>query len=78
MDQLEHIRSLCRRMEDLAFEAGLPAFDRVRLTTGVGGDDELWFLWEERKLCVVVEITAGPEELAAALAGASAGDAVLN
>jgi hypothetical protein len=78
MDQLEHIKDLCRRMEDLAFEADLPPFDRVRLTTGDGGGDELWFLWEERKLCVVVEITDGPEHLAEALSRATAGDAVLN
>jgi hypothetical protein len=78
MDQLEHIKDLCCRMEDIACEAGLPRFDRVRLSTGAAGDDELWFLWEERRLCIVVELTAGPEQLAAALSRATAGDAVLN
>jgi hypothetical protein len=78
MDQLEQIKDLCRRMEDIAFEAELPPFDRVRLTTGDDGGDELWFLWEARKLCVVVELTAGPEQLTAALSRATAGDAVLN
>jgi hypothetical protein len=78
MDQLAHVRDLCRRMEDLAFEGDLPPFDRVRITTGADGGDELWFLWEERQLCVVVEIAAGAEQLAAALSGAVAGDAVLN
>lgn len=78
MDQLEQIKDLCLRMEDMAFEVGLPRFDRVRLTSAANGGDELWFLWEERKLCVVVEIDSGPEQLAAALSQATAGDAVLN
>jgi hypothetical protein len=78
MDQLEHIKDLCRRMEDIAFEADLPPFDRVRLTTGADGGDELWFLWEERALCVIVGIAAGPEQLTEALSRATAGDAVLN
>ncbi|MEN0014002.1 MAG: hypothetical protein AAGC46_11590, partial [Solirubrobacteraceae bacterium] len=64
MDQLAHIKDLVLRMEDLTFEGGLPPFDRVRLTTGAHGGDELWFLWEERKLCVVVELSDGPEQLA--------------
>ena len=78
MDQLEHIKDLCRRMEDIAFEAYLPPFDRVRLTTGADGGDELWFLWEASKLCVIVETASGPEQLAAALSRATAGDPVLN
>ncbi len=62
-------------MEDLCASGGLPPFDRVRFDTGA---EELWFLWEETKLAVVVELTAGPEALAASLAKATAGDAVLN
>lgn len=78
MDQLELIKDICRRMEDLTFEAGIPPFDRVRLVSDPGEPDEVWFLWEERKLAVAVELTAGPDDLATALAQATAGDPVMN
>ena len=79
MDQLAVMKDICRRMEDLAADAGMPRFDRVRLVSDPGQPDELWFLWEgERKLAVAVELGAGPDALAAALAQASAGDPVLN
>lgn len=75
MTHMHQIEDMVRQMEDLCAEGGLPPFDRVRFAMGTG---EVWFLWEESKLAVVVEATAGPAELAASLAGATAGDAVLN
>lgn len=78
MTTLEDVKDLCRRMEDLCVRGDLPPFDRVRLTTNDQGDDEVWFLWEAQKKVVVVELTASPEDLTAALTNAAAGDAVLN
>lgn len=75
---LEDVKDLCRRMEDLCVTGDIPPFDRVRLTTNDKGEDEVWFLWEEQKKVVVVELTAEPEDLTAALTNAAAGDAVLN
>ena len=75
MTQMSEIEDMCRRMEDMCADGGLPPFDRVRYAVGLG---ELWFLWEETKLAVVVELAAGPEALADSLARATAGDAVLN
>lgn len=75
MTQMDEIEDMCRRMEDLCADGGIPPFDRVRYAAGLR---ELWFLWEESKLAVVVELAAGPEAMAASLARATAGDAVLN
>ena len=78
MDRMDQIEDLCRRMEDLAADGGMPRFDRVRYSSDPRGPGELWFLWEERKLAVVVELDSGPDALAKALARATGGDAVLN
>ena len=79
MDQLAVVKDICRRMEDLAADAGLPRFDRVRLVSDHGQPDEVWFLWEgERKLAVVVGLDADPDALASALTQAAAGDPAMN
>lgn len=78
MDRMDQIEDVCRRMEDIAADGGLPRFDRVKYMSASNGPGELWFLWEERKLAVVVELSDSTEALAAALARATAGDAVLN
>lgn len=78
MDRMDQIQDLALRMEDLCAGAGLPRFDRVRFVSDPGEPDEVWFLWEERKLVVAVELTAGPTSLAEALARATSGDPVLN
>ena len=64
-------------MEDIAASVGLPRFDRVRYDMDV---QEAWFLWEDRKLAIVVEMSDTPEQMAAAVARATAGsgDPVLN
>ncbi len=78
MDRMDLIEDVCRRMEDIAADGGLPRFDRVKYMSERGGPGELWFLWEERKLAVVVELSDTTEALASKLARATAGDAVLN
>lgn len=75
---LEDVKDLCRRMEDLCVTGDIPPFDRVRLATNEKGEDEVWFLWEDQKKVVVVELTAEPEDLTAALSRAAPGDPVLN
>lgn len=75
MDRMDEIEDVCRRMEDLCAEGGLPRFDRVKFIAHPG---EVWFLWEETKLAVVVELGADPEALAESLARATAGNPVLN
>jgi hypothetical protein len=77
MDRLDHLKDLCLRMEDIAAMAGLPRYDRVRYDFDAA---EAWFLWEERKLAIVVEMSDTPEKIAAAVARATAGsgDPVLN
>lgn len=78
MDRMDQIEDVCQRMEDIAADVGLPRFDRVKWMSDPDGPGELWFLWEERKLAVVVELSDTTEALAAKLARATAGDAVLN
>lgn len=78
MNEIARIKDICLRMEDMCAEGGIPPFDRVRLVSDPGKPDEVWFLWEERKLAVAVELTAGPKQLSTALAQATAGDPVLN
>ncbi len=78
MDRMDQIEDLCRRMEDIAADGGLPRFDRVKYMSDPEGPGEVWFIWEDTKKVVVVELSDGPQDLAAALASATAGDAVLN
>ncbi len=54
MDRMEEIREIALRVEDMAYLAGLPKFDRVRYRTA---DEEVWFIWEEEKLVIIVEFT---------------------
>lgn len=78
MDRMDLIEDVCQRMEDIAADGGLPRFDRVKYMSDPHSPGELWFLWEERKVAVVVELSDSTEALAAKLARATAGDAVLN
>lgn len=75
MDRLDLIKDICRRMEDLCADAGLVPFDRVRFASD---PDEVWFVWEEQKRVVVIELDADPAAMAATLAKASAGDPTFN
>lgn len=52
MDRMQEIHDIALRMEDIAYLAGLPKFDRVRYRTA---DEEIWFIWEEEKLVIIVE-----------------------
>lgn len=78
MDRIDLIHDLVLRMEDILVAAGSSRFDRVRLVSDPGGPDEVWFVWDEEKRIIVVELTDGPEALTDALAAATAGDPVLN
>lgn len=71
------IAELALRMEDIAYAAGLRRFDRVRIVTA---EHELWFIWDDEKLVIIVELGGGPEAVAEAFARAMAagGDPVLN
>lgn len=75
--QRAQMNELVLRMEDIVYMAGRPRFDRVRL---VMDSHELWFIWEEDKLVIIVELDANPEAVAAAFerATAAGGSAVLN
>lgn len=52
MDRMEEIHEIALRMEDLAYMAGLKKFDRVRYRIA---DEEIWFIWEEEQLVIIVE-----------------------
>lgn len=78
MDRMDLIQDLVLRMEDIAHMAGMPRFDRVRFESD---PDELWFLWEEEKQAIVVEMAdTSNEALMRAFhqSAAAPGDAVLN
>jgi hypothetical protein len=75
MDRMDRIQDIALRMEDLCADAGIPRFDRVRFKIGL---DEVWFLWEERKLAVVVELGADAAHMAESFAQVMAGDPVMN
>lgn len=75
MNELAHLKDICLRMQDIAASVGLGRFDRVTLMTD---PDELWFMWEANKRIVVVELTATPEQIAAAVAHSTSADPVLN
>lgn len=53
MDHMEEIQEIALRVEDMVYLAGLRKFDRVRYRTA---DDELWFIWEEEKLVVILSM----------------------
>lgn len=71
------LTELVLRMEDIVQMAGMRRFDRVRLVMTY---DEVWCIWDEEKLVVIVEMGATPEaaEEAFRRATAGAGDAALN
>ena len=71
MDRMDHIQDLILRMEDIAMTGGMPRFDRVKF---VSDPDELWFLWEEDKRAVVLEMgDTSTEAMQRALTQANAG-----
>lgn len=78
MDRMDEIQEIALRMEDIAYLAGLRKFDRVRYRTA---DEEVWFIWEEEKLVIIVEFRdTSIDALRAAVerAVAPAGDPALN
>ena len=53
MDGLSRVHDVATRFVELLDREGIPRFDHARLNLN---DEELWFVWEERKRVVVVEL----------------------
>lgn len=78
MDRMEEIQEIALRVEDMVYLAGLRKFDRVRYRTA---DDEVWFMWEEEKLVVIISMrdtSLDAVREAVERAVAPVGDPVLN
>lgn len=78
MDRMDEIREIALRVEDMVYLAGLRKFDRVRYRTAA---DEVWFIWEEEKLVVIITFTdTSLEAIRAAVERAvgTVGDPALN
>ncbi|MBJ7473111.1 MAG: hypothetical protein JHD16_17530 [Solirubrobacteraceae bacterium] len=71
---MDHIEDLCRRMEDLCANGGIPRFDRVRWVSEPG---EVWFIWDPDRV-VAVPLRSTAESLVDALASAPTSDPAFN
>jgi hypothetical protein len=53
MDRMDEIQELALRVEDVLYPRGIRRFDRVQYKTAY---EEVWFLWEEEKFILIVEM----------------------
>lgn len=78
MDRMAEIDELVLRVEDMLYPSGMRAFDRVQYKTAL---EEVWFLWEEEKFILIIELRDTSHDALRAAIDASlkpAGDPALN